>query len=288
MPHEPVERVVVESHRMSEALSEHSGQSRAAFSSDGSEAPPGTLTLLWRALLLGSSPYAVVRDDANAGRRGFVLLLAIIGIVALAQVIGYGFGWLTAPRLGSLQALSYTTLTSLAWYAEQVQQTPAFAAQFAQGHAAAWEALRILLGYPTITATSISVTTLIVATLLNWFVYGLLTHAFARWYGGRARLSQTLGVLGLAYTPLLLRTVEVIPGAVAPVGLIFLLMLATKFLALQSAHGLGAVQTLAVTLAPYIVVGLIAALVLLFGGAYGLEQIPYVNEALQVQQFLAQ
>jgi hypothetical protein len=65
-------------------------------------------------------------------------------------------------------------------------------------------------------------------------------------------------------------------------------MLATKFLALQSAHSLGAVQTLVVTLAPYIVVGLIAALVLLFGGAYGLEQIPYVNEALQVQQFLAQ
>lgn len=287
MPHEPVE-LVVESHRMSEALNEHSGQNRAAASSDGSKTSPGAMALLWRALLLGSSPYAIVRDDANAGRRGFVLLLAIIGIVALAQVIGYGLGWLTAPRLGSLQALSYATLTSLAWYTEQVQQNPAFANQFAQGHAAAWEALRILLGYPTITATSISVATLIVATLLNWFVYGLLAHTFARWYGGCARLSQTLGVLGLAYAPLLMRAVEVVPGAVAPVGLIFLLMLVTKFLALQSAHNLGSVQTLAVTLAPYAVVALVAVLILLFGGAYGLEQIPYINEALQVQQFLAQ
>lgn len=276
---------VVESNSVLELPSD---DGRSVSANQNAESPPGMLRLLWRALLLGSSPYAIVRDSARPGRRGFGLLLAIIGMVALAQVIGYGLGWLTAPRLGSLQSLSYDTIIGLAWYAEQVQLDPAFATQFAQGHAAAWEALRILLGYPTITATSVSVTTLIVATLLNWFVFSLLAHAFARWYGGRARLGQTLGVLGLAYAPLLLRVIEVVPGAVAPVGLIFALLLVTKFLALQSAHGLGSVQTLAVTLAPYVVVVLVAALILLFGGAYGLEQVPYVNEALQVQQFLAQ
>lgn len=287
MQNEPGE-LVYESHHMSEALTEDRRQNRSTPSPNGSEQPPGMLTLLWRALLLGSSPYAVVRDDARPGRRGFVLLLAIIGIVALAQVISYGLGWMTAPRLGSLQSLSYNTLTGLAWYAEQVQLAPAFTAQFAQGHAAAWEALRILLGYPTITATSISVTTLIVATLLNWLIFGLLAHTFARWYGGQARLGQTLGVLGLAYAPLLLRVIEVVPGAVAPIGLIFLLLLATKFLALQSAHGLGSVQTLAMTLAPYVAAILATALFLIFGSAYGLEQIPYFNETIQVQQFLTQ
>lgn len=254
----------------------------------GAATPPGMLVLLWRALLLGSSPYAIVRDSVRSGRRGFVLLLVIIGIVIAAQAIGYFLGWLTAPQLDSLQNLSYTTLTSLAWYAERVQQEPGFATQFAQGHLAAWEALRILLGYPTITATSTSVVALIVATLINWLIFGLLAHGFARWFGGRARLDQTLGVLGLAYAPLLLRVIEAVPGAVAPMGLIFALLLATKFLALRSAHGLGPEQTLAVTLAPYLTVIMAVILFLLFGSAYGLEQIPYFNESLQLQRFLTQ
>ena len=276
---------VVESNSVLESPSDD-GRSVAAYSDV--ESPPGMLRLLWRALLLGSSPYAIVRDSARPGRRGFGLLLAIIGLVVLAQVIGYGLGWLTAPRLGSLQSLSYDTITSLAWYADQVRLDPAFATQFAQGHLAAWEGLRVLLGYPTITATSLSVTGLIVATLLNWLIFGLLAHAFARWFGGSARLGQTLGVLGLAYAPLLLGVIAVVPGAVAPVGLIFALLLATKFLALQTAHRLGSVQTLAVTLAPYLTVAVVLILLLLFGSAYELEQIPYINEAIQLQQFLAQ
>jgi len=287
MSNEPGE-LVVESPSMLEAVAEEGGQSDAITAPGDADRPPGVLALLWRALLLGSSPYVVVRDDARPGRRGLVLLLAIVGIVTLAQVIGYGLGWLTAPRLGSLQNLSYTTIIDLDWYAAQVQADPAFATQFAQGHTAAWETLRILLGYPTITATTSSVVVLIVAALLNWLVFGLLAHGFARWYGGRARMGQTLGVLGLAYAPLLLRTIEIVPGAIAPVGLIFFLLLATKFLALQSAHGLGSVQTLAVTVAPYVTVFLVMVLILLFGGAYGLEQVPYFNEAIQLQQFLTQ
>lgn len=249
---------------------------------------PGTLALLGQALFLGVKPYTIVRDSEKPARRGFGILLTIIGLLVLAQVIGYGLGWLTAPRLGSLQALSYTTIIDLPWYAEQLQLAPAFAVQFQQGHTTAWEALRILLGYPTVTATGASIITLIVATLLNWLIFAMLAHWFARWYGSRARFGQTLGVLGLAYAPLLLRMIEVVPGAVAPVGLMFFLLLATKFLALQSTHRLGSVQTLAVVLAPYLVVGLAAVLITLYGSAYGLQQTPYFSQAVQLGQFLTQ
>lgn len=257
--------------------------------SDPDYAPsPGTLALLGRALFLGVEPYAIVRDDEKPARRGFSILMTIIGLIVLAQVIGYGLGWLTAPRLGSLQALSYTTIVDLPWYAEQLQLDPNFAVQFQQGHTAAWEALRILLGYPTITATGASVIGVVAATLLNWLIFAVLAHWFARWYGSHARFGQTLGVLGLAYAPLLLRMIEVIPGAIAPLVLIFFLLLATKFLALQSVHGLGSVQTLVVVLAPYVVVALVLVLITLYGGAYGLQQTPYFNQAVQLGQFLTQ
>jgi hypothetical protein len=70
--------------------------------------------------------------------------------------------------------------------------------------------------------------------------------------------------------------------------LIFLLMLATNFLALKAVHGLGSVATLFVLLAPYVIVLVVLAVVLLNGGAYGLAQNPTINQALQVQQFLSQ
>lgn len=249
---------------------------------------PSVLSLVWRTLLLGSEPYVAVRDSERPGRRGFIIVMVIIGLVVLAQLIGFGLGALTAPRLDSLQSLLYNAAIDLPWYAEQVQLDPTFAAQFQQGYIAGWEILRIALGYPTVTATGVTIVLVILATLLNWFVFALLAHWLARWYGSQAHFGQTLGVLALAYAPLLLRMVEVVPGAVAPTVLIFLLMLATKFQALKTVHGLGSVATLSVLLAPYLIVLVVVAVVILNGGAYGLAQTPAVNQALQVQQFLRQ
>ena len=239
-----------------------------------------------------AAPPDPAHEDGRAqpgvlAQRGFVIILTIVGLVTLAQLIGYWLGALTAPDLSSLQHLLYNALIDLPWYAQQVQQDPAFAVQFAQGHTVAWEALRVLLGYPTVTATVSAIVATALATVINWLLFAVLAHWVARWYGSQARLGQTLGVLSLASAPLLLRLVEIVPGAVAPLSLIFLLMLATKFLALKSAHGLGAAPTLVVTLAPYALVALLVVLILLNGGAYSLQQNPYVNQVLQVQQFLA-
>ncbi|MCB0051446.1 MAG: hypothetical protein KDE24_18090, partial [Caldilinea sp.] len=138
----------------------------ATLDDDGGagESQPGVLALLGRTLLFSTEPYAIVRDDDHPGRRGFVIVLVVVAIVAVAQMIAYWLGWLTAPRLDSLQGLLYSTVTDWPWYAEQVQQDPAFATQFQQGYLAGWEALRILLGYPTLTATISVDLSLIVTT----------------------------------------------------------------------------------------------------------------------------
>ncbi len=278
-------------------MSSESGEMLAAADSlsrevepaeNGRTPAPGVLNLLGRTLLLGSEPYAAVRDGEKPGRRGFIIILAIIGLVVLAQLIGYWLGALTAPNLGSLQTLLYNALVDLPWYAQQVQLDPTFATQFQQGYLAGWEALRILLGYPTITATGSSIVLTAVLTLLNWLIFGVLAHWLARWYGSQARFGQTLGALSLAYAPLLLSMVIVVPGATAPISLIFLLMLATKYLALKAVHGLGSAATLFVLLAPYVIVLVVAVLVLLNSGAYGLSQNPTVNQVLQIEQFLSQ
>lgn len=258
-----------------------------AHDDDSSSAPqPGVLALLGRSLLFSTEPYATVRDGEHPGRRGFVIVLVIVAIVALAQLAGYWLGWLTAPRFDSIQSLLYSTVTGWPWYAQQTQQDPALAAQFQAGYAAAWEGLRILFGYPTLTATISVVVSLILSTFANWFLFAVLAHWTARWFGSQARIGQTMGSVALSYAPLLLLVIQVVPAATVPTTLLFFLMLATKYLALKSTHNLGTPQTLFVLAAPYVIVAIVVALSTMYGGAYGIQQIPYVNDAIKVQQFL--
>ena len=65
------------------------------------------LTLLVQALLLNGAAYGAVRNDRSPFRRGLLVLLAILGIVGLARLVGLGLGLLTAPQLGSIQQIVY-------------------------------------------------------------------------------------------------------------------------------------------------------------------------------------
>lgn len=242
----------------------------------------GLLRLLGQALLLDGAGYAAVRGDRTPLRRGFAALLVVLGLVGLARLIGLGLGLLAAPQLGSLQQILGDFITGLPWYAQQVQADPQFASQFQLSYAAGWDAVRLLLGVPVPLVVAALYLLFAVVTLLNWLLYGLLVHFFARWLGGQARLGQTLGVTALAYAPLLLFSVELVPGAVLPVGLIFAYLLVTKFMAVAAAHGLHGGRALAAVLAPYLLSFVILTAVALFGGAYGLDQIPSLDQTLRV------
>lgn len=239
---------------------------------------PSILSLLSQALFLNGAAYAAIRDNRSPFRRGFLTLLAILGIVALARLIGLGLGLLVAPQLGSIQQIVHAFLTGLPWYAQQVQLDPQFQAQFEFGHTAAWDLVRLILGVPVPLQVGVLYVGFFFATLLNWLVYGVLAHLFARWLGGQARFGQTMGVLALAYAPLLLFVVELAPGAVMPVSLVFALLLVGKFLAISQGHGLSGGYALAAVAAPYLIALVVAAGVVFFGLAYGLQQIPYLDQ----------
>jgi hypothetical protein len=208
-------------------------------------------------------------------------LLWILGIVLLARLIGFGLNWLTTPRLERIEALLQEFIVGLPWYAEQVRQAPGFAAQFAQNYYLTWEGLRALLGIQTPASVGAWVGVTVLDTLLAWLVYGTLAHWSARWLGGAGRWSQTMGAIALAYAPLLLTVIEMIPGAALPLSLLFLAMLVGKYQALKCVHRLATGYTLAAVLLPYLLGLLLLMALALFGGAYGLEQIPYINQAIE-------
>lgn len=244
-------------------------------------AAAGPLRLAWRALLIDERAYGEVLRRQRPLRVGALALLGILGIVLAARVVGLGLNWLTSPQLDRVQAILSDFITGLPWYSDQVRQAPAFAAEFRRQYFLTWEGLRSLLGIQTPASTALWAGVTLLDTLLTWLFYGTLAHWTARWLGGAGRWSQTLGTLALAYAPLLLLTIETVPGAALPFSLLFLLMLVGKYQALKSAHGLTPPYALAAVLLPYLLAGLLLLAALLFGSAFGLEQLPFFDQAVE-------
>lgn len=239
------------------------------------------LPLIREALLLNERAYDVVAHDVSPMRRGFVILLIILGIVSLAQLLGLGLGVLTTPRVEVLSAAVLEQVVQFRWYQDAAAADPTFESTFATAYAAAWQAFRIAFGLPSVTGTVSGVLSMIGSTLLGWLSFGIVAHWVARWFGGEATPYQFYGALGLSYAPLLLLALELIPGFQIPWLLMFLLLFITKYQAIKRTYDLGPGYSLAVNIAPYVIMILVTITVVLLAAAIGLNQIPLLDQILR-------
>lgn len=241
-------------------------------------------TLAYRATLLDERAYRAVQIDAAPFKRGAMALLFAVGMAALARLLGIALGVMTMPRLDVVQEQILRAITGTAYYAQLVAQNPDFAPTFSAGYAGLWEAIILVGGYPSLTGLAGSLTWLL-GLLVSWLVYGTAVHLIARWFGAQVGYGRTLGVMALAYTPILLTVVEAIPGANVPYLLVFALILIAKFLAIKSLVHMGPGQNLAVLILPYLIGLILLITLLLFGAALGLNQFPIVDDLLRTLRF---
>ena len=87
-------------------------------------------------------------------------------------------------------------------------------------------------------------------------------------------------MLALAYAPLLLLVIELIPSARVPTVLLFGTLLIAKYQALKQAHDLAPGYTLAAVVAPFVIVAFVLTGLILFGTAIGIEQAPALQQAV--------
>lgn len=233
------------------------------------------------ALLLNENAYEIVRDGERPGRRGLVIIGWIIAMVAVSLLIGYVLGLLTTPRFDLLSSELLNRIVASNWYAGQSAANPQFGTQFNAAYVAVWELLRLVGGYPSVTGMVSSALGFAGATFFGWLTMGMVTHLVARWLGGEAKLRQFLGVLALAYAPLLLRVLEIIPGLTIPATLIFLLLIVTRFQAIKRTYRLSPGYALAALAGAYLLLLLIVAVAGLLIIAFGLNQIPYLDPILR-------
>jgi hypothetical protein len=241
---------------------------------------PNPAMLAWRSTWLDGRSYQAVDLDPEPLKRGFFALLVALAVAAVSRLIGIGLGLLTLPKVGIIQEQLYEAIVSTTYYMQLVQESPEFPAQFSAGYVALWDLIRLIGGYPSYAGLGSSLLSLL-SVLGSWLSFASLSYLIARWLGAGTDYKRALGVFALAYTPIMLTAVEMIPGASVAGLLIFALVLVAKFLAAREVYELSPGASLAVIVLPYVLGLIIILALLLFGAALGLSQIPFVDEFLR-------
>jgi len=223
----------------------------------------GSLRLGWDALLLKESAYEEMRIAENPVVKGLILILIVGVAIALLGFVGDLLEWASTPDLGEIRDTVYYYMTRMPWW-EEAAREPKFLEIFERWYNWGWDIGQAFSPSPLSALGGIIATPL--RLIIYWFIYGVVAYVFARWLGGTADLSATLGVLALAVAPQVLNALTVFPhmqlgNIVAVWGVL------CAYLGLKTAHKLPWARAAWATLLPFILVLAVSILAACFGSA---------------------
>lgn len=183
---------------------------------EANTSPPNSnpLRLGWRGMLFGEDALSEVRASANPLGLGFRLAVVFAAIAGLSGALGIAFDSLVSPSPAEVQAVVLEDVRGMSWYRQEAAgpNGAEFEAQFEQGYELWWRLFPSLFGLPSVGGAAAQLILSPIVTVAGWALISLLVLVFARLLGGRASLSETLGVLGLAAAPNLLQVLSIWPG----------------------------------------------------------------------------
>jgi len=235
-------------------------------------------SLVMRGLFLRPDAYEEMREAKNPFVEGLFVILVVGVIVAAAAIIGSTLEWATTPDLASIQQAIYDGVTEMPWFQELGQDIgPKFLAQFQAQWNWAWRWAKTFAPTPLSSLANIVTTPL--RLILGWLVAGALSHLFARWMGGEATLSQTLGTTALAVAPQILNVAGLLPFA-AIGGVVGTWSLICWYVAIKEAHRLSWSRAFWATVLPRLVLWLLILVVVSVVVALILALSPQIVPAL--------
>jgi len=207
-----------------------------------------SLRLGGRALLLQEDAYEEMRLADNPVVKGLILIVVVGVVIALLGFVGDVLEWANTPDLGAIKDIVYAHLTQMPWW-QWAAQDPQFVQMFDQIWDLNWGIVSLFMPDPG--SALINIILLPLGLVVRWLIYGLLAYLFARWLGGVATLSETLGVLALAVAPQVLNVLNVLPrmhlGSVVAVWGIL-----CAYVGLKTAHKLSWSRAVGATLLPFV------------------------------------
>ncbi|HUW08168.1 MAG TPA: Yip1 family protein [Anaerolineae bacterium] len=209
------------------------------------------VSLVMRGLFLRTDAYEEMREAQNPFVEGLFVILIVGVVIAVASIIGSTLEWATTPNLASIQAAIYDGITGMTWFQEVGQEIgPKFLDQFQSQWDWGWRWADTLVPTPLSSLANIVTTPL--RLIVGWLIAGALSHLFARWMGGEATLSQTLGVTALAVAPQILHVAGLMPF-VAVGAVVSTWSLICWYVAVKEAHQLSWGRSFWATVLPRLV-----------------------------------
>jgi hypothetical protein len=223
----------------------------------------GSLRLGWEALLLRDEAYERMRAAPSPVVKGLIFIVVLGAAIALLAFVGDVLEWATTPDLLTIKDTVYENLTEMFWWEEAEAASPEFAQEFQRWYDWGWD-IGLAMGKPNVGSAAASIILTPLGLVVRWLIYGLLAYLFARWLGGTADLSETLGVLALAAAPQALRALTLLPY-VGLGSLVAVWGVLCAYVGLKTAHKLPWHRAAWATLLPF----LLALVVLFFAACLG-------------------
>jgi hypothetical protein len=216
----------------------------------------------WESFFLSPAPFDEMREEPKPVVRGLLFVVLVALAVALVGLVGTTLSWATSPRMADIQDVVLRGLARMEWF-QEMQESPRAYESFQQTWNLAWQIFpQVFAPNPGSAAARIIILPL--GMIINWLLWGLLGHVFARAFGGEGTLAQTLGCTALATSPQLLNLITLLPYTVVG-GIVGTWVLLARYVALKTCHRLSWGRALWSTLLPYVVLGLVIAILALVG-----------------------
>lgn len=215
-----------------------------------------SLRLGWRALLLKEEAYQEMKTSSNPVVKGLWLIIAVGVVIALVGLVGTVLEWASTPDLQEIKDTVHAYLLDMPWWDEMPPQA---LEQFEQWYELGWRVFPSLFGAPNIGGAALGIITTPVGLVIRWLIYGLLAYLFARWLGGTANLSETLGVLALAVAPQAVNLLRLFPFVQAG-NLVAVWGILCAYVGLKTAHRLSWERAVWATILPFLLVMVVATL----------------------------
>jgi len=204
-----------------------------------------------------------MRAAASPVVKGLIFIVVLGLAIALLGFIGDVLEWATTPDPLAIKDTVYEYLTQMSWWEMAVDASPEFPQEFDRWYDWGWD-IGLLLGRPNLGSAATNIILTPLGLVVRWLIYGLLAYVFARWLGGTAGLSETLGVLALAAAPQLLRVLTILPY-VGVGSLVAIWGVLCAYVGLKTAHNLTWQRAVWATLLPF----LLALIILFFAACLG-------------------
>jgi ABC-type glycerol-3-phosphate transport system permease component len=223
-----------------------------------------SLRLGWKALLFQEDAYEEMRTADNPVVKGLILIVVVGVVIALLGLVGTTLEWASMPDLNELRDTILHYIPLMPWWDEVVRDVPDFQQVFQEWYDRSWQWFPRLFGAPNLGGAALDIITTPLGLVIRWLIYGLLAYLFARWLGGTADLSETLGVLALAVAPQALNVLGLLPF-VELGSLVSIWGLLCAYVGLKTAHKLSWTRAVWAALLPFI----LALVVLILEGCLG-------------------